>query len=175
MNQRVECDCCGEVITDEIHTGELNDDPLCEECYYHDTAEPAAVLVDCDDGDRWTLRVGSYCIEWDDGERVDPDSDEPVMQLAKSIHWTSTDPWRGYYAFNTPEGWTNVIADWCGIDGFNLDGDLGDFHEKWQVEKDTPPFHMIVAFPRGSNVCSIIIDIFVEEGNEEAFATWLKN
>lgn len=175
-----ECDCCGEEETGHPYYGELGEqeeNPLCETCYYQDTAEPAAIVIDCPgDDDRFKLRVGSYRIEWDDGEWVDPNDPDPVIQLAKSIRWVSTDPWRGYYDFGDLDGFYRAIDTWfCGFDGTNVDGDLALFHQRWDVDKDNPPFQIVVAFPRGSNVMTSIITVWVPLDREEEWRAWLES
>jgi hypothetical protein len=173
----MECICCERELDEReqefsniVEIGEHEGEVICEACYYDDQSSPDVNVILCEGDERHKYGVCSYSItDYEDSL----DWRGPVGKYIESLGWHSTDPWRGYYAGGAPEGWVRVINDWFGIDGHNVRGDLGLFHERWEEEQNNPPFDTIVAFPRGSNVCACYIEVYIPEGREEEWRQWL--
>jgi hypothetical protein len=158
--------------------GEQKDEPVCEGCYCDDIATPNAVVVRVTEGNRESWRVGSYNIESsEDGEGFfdwgPVDDKDPLTVYMLGLDWHRTDAWRGYFEGTVPEGWTRVINDWVGMDGYNLRDDLELFHDHWQTKQETPAFDMIVGFPRGSNVCVQNIEVLVPSDKVGDWESWI--
>jgi len=174
----VKCRCCGRFVNTDTDgywyatRGDLKDKPICDSCWYDDLAEPEAIVIFCEEGERQKVRVGSFSAEHEDGDEFDVNARDWGADYIRSLAWHRTDPWRGYFDGQTPQEWTRVISDWCGIDGYNLVGDLALFQKRWN-DGDTPDFPAIVSFPRGSNVCSIIIDVMVPTDKVAAWQQWI--
>ncbi len=173
----VECICCEEELDESeqewshiVEIGEHEGEVICEVCYADDQSSPNVTIVFCEGDERHTYKVCSYSIaDYEDSL----DWGGPVGKYIKSLGWQSTDAWRGYFHGSAPEGWVNVLSDWFGIDGYNVRGDLGLFHQKWQEEQENPPLDAIVAFPRGSNVCACNIEVYVPEDKQDEWQRWL--
>jgi hypothetical protein len=173
MAEKLECVSCDEELENdewfEVERGEHAGEPVCADCYF-DSDQHTTVVVPRD-GVRETYRVSHTRVEGELEEGT------PEAEYIDSIKWVSTDPWRGYYEGQAPEGWTNVLDTWFSpMDGYNIRGDLELFHKRWEQEKTNPPVPAIVAFPRNSNVCTMTIQIFIPSGPEAgtAWRKWLE-
>jgi hypothetical protein len=169
------CTCCGEPFDYENlgFTAEIGDDagkPVCENCWSDDGSDPVATIIWNSQGDRDEFWLGNYSLhgEWDESMRPE------VWEYARLVNWQGSGGYRGSYQGKAIAGWVNVIDDWFGtIDGANVEDDLAKFHKKWQEQKETPEFDMIVAFPRTSNVCACGIEVYVREADVDQFKNWL--
>ena len=147
----------------------------CWPCIEYDQSEPKATAALCTGGEQYHFRIGQYGItECGDGEVPGALFEEVVRPYAKSLVWHSTDPWRGYYESHFSDRWTKVIDDWFGIDGYNVTGKLGRFHQKYKTEKTMPNCDLLVAFPRTSNVCTCGIEVYVRLEDMSIFQAWLE-
>lgn len=182
------CICCYEPIKDDdvyyitdsdfefpLRLVEINDPskgfvegPLCRSCYECDTDDPQSAIVVSMPGEKEksVVRVGCYLATISD-TFIAYDILDVVKQLARGIHWVSTDAWRGYNDITPLDDWVTPISDWYGIDGYNIEGDLRLFHIAYHVEKKVPWFPIIVVHSRTSNVCSSCIDVLVRKENVE--------
>ena len=172
MKSDRECVSCGEFVDENegyaVEFGEHEGEPICEECYHGDEYHTSVIAIH--DGERVTYRVGSYKVDsYDD----DLDEGSPEEEYIKSIHWVSTDPWRGYFEGKEPKGWVSVLDQWfCPQDGTNIRNDLALFHSRWEKEQN-PPFPFLVAFLQTSNVFSCTIQAYIPAGCEDGWREWL--
>lgn len=143
---------------------------LCEGCYSDDFAEPIAIVVIYENGERINKGIiGNYNYYAEDWSHEDL-----ISEYGHKLLWKSTDSWRGYYQGKL-RGFTCVIDSWFGsVDGYFPDEDVENFHRKIEIEQDYPEFLMVVAFPRTSNVCSCGIEVWVEKGKKREFERWLR-
>jgi len=153
--------------------GENAGKPVCDECWNDDGGGDAvATIIFSSQGDRDTFHLGSYSLHGEYDESMRPE----VWEYARNVKWIASSVYRGSYQGKAPDGWKNVLDSWFGtIDGHNVDGDLEKFQEKWENEKKTPDFDLIVGFPRTSNVCSCGIEIYVKTGDKKQFLAWLNS
>lgn len=144
----VECASCGEEIKDENDAcyGDSGthyaDEPLCETCYYE--AEPCA-----------TVYVG------DDEEPQYITDTRNDTEGAFSVHWHSTDAWRGYYVVES-DVYQNVQND-CILAYSEDECDLKKFDDELRKYCDEHEIRYARVFARTSNLFSTGYDFFVHK------------
>ena len=138
---------------------------LCYSCYCSDTEHGSVITTIEQDGTESRTLIGDYIAM--DAEFGDFVNSENVVR-----EYHRTDGWRGHYC-TTLKGWTEV-EDGVALAGMPTPAtDLASKIKDAQEEGFLPCKIAIISDPT-SNVFSVGVSFFVEEGNEEVFTQWVK-
>jgi hypothetical protein len=155
------CAICDGFAEDAHWGGEGTDyegEPICECCYYE--SEPLA-----------TLRINPS------PDASDPDCEEHLTITSVyneaveggfgpwSVTWHSTDPWRGYYELQSPEGWVHLQGDAL-LWGHSSEEMLVEFHRALVEGLQEADLTCAIATCRTSNVFSTAVDWYVHVGTD---------
>ncbi|MGI5818093.1 MAG: hypothetical protein ACOX9R_08340 [Armatimonadota bacterium] len=134
-------------------------DPVCEMCYCE-----AELLA--------TLRINPS------PDASDPDCEEHLTVTSVcnealergfgpwQVTWHSTDPWRGYFELETPQGWVHLQGDAL-LWGHPSEEMLVEFHRALVEALREADLVCAVATCRTSNVFSTAVDWYVHIGEDE--------
>jgi hypothetical protein len=156
------CAVC-EGISEDIHYGgegtDYEGDPVCEICYCE--AEPLA-----------TLRINPS----PDASNADCEEHLTITSVYNeaveggfgpwSVTWHRTDPWRGYYELESPEGWVHLQGDAL-LWGHSSEEMLVEFHRALVEGLRETNLVCAIATCRTSNVFSTAVDWYVHIGEDE--------
>ena len=157
------CAMCEECTEDAHWGGEGTDyegQPICESCYYE--SEPLA-----------TLRINPS------PDASDPDCEEHLTITSVyneaieggfgpwQVTWHSTDPWRGYYELESPDGWVHLQGDAL-LWGHSSEEMLVEFHRALVEGLQEAGLTCAIATCRTSNVFSTAVDWYVWVGTDES-------
>jgi hypothetical protein len=182
------CECCeGKIPIDEWeNTGCFSDDwalkdrALCEDCYNCD--EDSLIDIICLDKDGiHAFHIGEDHA-YGDGDS-DPDLEMVDFVRGCSLHWESTDLWRGSFNTASVEGFDLIASGWITGLPDSCHGEkarLNDWLEKIQNEAkqskfgDSYNFQLYFIISQTSNVCAQGLDIYVKTSEKDLFESWLQ-
>jgi len=146
----VKCSICDEQIKKtEAYCGDVGtlyeNKPLCESCYYED--EPAATVFYKRDDQPYVISETRNETEGD-----------------FSVHWRSTDPWRGYY--ETKSGKYSLVNTAELLSYHESEEMLKNFDERIRELFDEHDIDYARVFARSSNVFYQNYDLYVKKGQE---------
>jgi len=143
------CAICGEVILDEVYSGEAKThyegQPICQGCFDTDLDEPCATV----------------CLGSDDEEPKLIGSCRNETGGDFTVRWHSTDPWRGYYELFS-DSYTRLFTDAI-LSGHESEEMLKKLYDRLMDRLEAEDIGFARAFARSSNVFMTCLEIWIEK------------
>ena len=176
MSEKYVCPSCGEPIDDPDSAICITHDDyiiprkdeydgmlMHESCFSDDLAEPIGSIEYITPNEKITVEVTPIFLYCDGFSELPTEIQNTILKIAESIKWHSTDPWRGYYDFDTPAGWIRTDSDWVPPFGGDSVGDAQIEKYNNAADKAEKTDEYIAVYLRTSNIFSTCYDFLVKE------------